>query len=42
VLKVIGTRQCIPALEKTATSDPNVFAKNAAKEALAAVKGREK
>jgi len=42
VLKVIGTKQCIPALEKTATSDPNGFVKHTAQEALAAVKGREK
>ena len=40
VLKVIGTKESIPALEK-ATSDPDVFAKNNARDALAAVKGRQ-
>jgi HEAT repeat protein len=40
ILKVIGTKDSIPALEK-ATDDPDVFAKNNAKEALAAVKARQ-
>lgn len=39
VLKVIGTKESIPALEK-ATEDPDVFAKNNAKDALAAVRSR--
>jgi HEAT repeat protein len=40
VLKVIGTKQCLPALEKAA-NDPNVFAKHSAQEALSAVKSRQ-
>lgn len=39
ILKVIGTKQSVPALEK-AMSDPDVFVKNDAKDALSAIKGR--
>ncbi len=39
ILKVIGTHESVPALEK-ATNDPDVFVKSLAKEALAAAKTR--
>jgi hypothetical protein len=41
VLKVIGTKECLPALEKAA-NDPNVFAKNSAQDALSAVRSRQR
>ncbi len=39
ILKTIGTKESVAALEKAA-NDPDVFVKNSAKEALTAVQGR--